>query len=156
MSEKISKARIGFSKSSWKLCFYYKIQHNMCPLYLTELLPIMESHCHSLRSNRPPTVPNLSTESFKSTFPPLVLLIGTNFVQIYKILLHLKFLNEHLLFFIRPKPAGVYKIHHPKGLKLHDFDWALIICVNINFDIILLIQSILSACVVQTALKHIT
>ena len=60
-----------------KLCFYYKIRHNMCPLYLTELFPIMKTHCHSLRSNRPPTVPNFRTELFKSTFPPLVLLIVT-------------------------------------------------------------------------------
>ena len=53
-----------------KLCFYYKIRHNMCPVYLTELLPIMKTHCHSLRSNRPPTVPNFTTERFKSTFFP--------------------------------------------------------------------------------------
>ena len=80
-----------------KLCFYYKIRHNMCPLYLTELLPVMETRSHSLRSYRPPTVPNFRTERFKSTFSPLVLLIGTNLVQIYKILPHLKFLNEHYL-----------------------------------------------------------
>ena len=35
-----------------KLFFYYKIRHNMCPLYLTELLPITKTHCHSLRSNQ--------------------------------------------------------------------------------------------------------
>ena len=67
-------SRIGFL---WfrKLCFYYKIRHNMCPLFLylhdlTELLPIMKTHCHSLRSNRSPTVPNFRTERFKSTFSP--------------------------------------------------------------------------------------
>ena len=70
----------------------------MCPPYLTELLPVMKTRNHSLRSNRPPTVPNFRTERFKSTFSPLALLIGTNLVQIYKILLHLKFLNEHYLF----------------------------------------------------------
>ena len=32
-----------------KLCFYYKIRHNLCPLYLTELLPIMKTGCYSLR-----------------------------------------------------------------------------------------------------------
>ena len=72
-----------------KLCFYYKIRHNMCPLYLTELLPVMETRSRSLRSKL-----NVSNQHF----PPLVLLIGTNLVQIYKILLHLKFLNEHYLF----------------------------------------------------------
>ena len=32
-----------------KLLFYYKIWHNMCPLYLIELLPVMKTHCRSLR-----------------------------------------------------------------------------------------------------------
>ena len=32
-----------------KLCFYYKIQHNNCPPYLTELLPTMKTSCYSLR-----------------------------------------------------------------------------------------------------------
>ena len=54
----------------------------MCPLYLTELLPILKTHCHSLRSNRPPTVPNFRTELFKSTFFPSCCFnwnqIGTN------------------------------------------------------------------------------
>ena len=68
----------------------------MCPLYLTELLPIMKTHCHSLRSNRPPTVLELNVSN--QDFPPLVLLIGTNLIQIYKILLHFKCLNEHFLF----------------------------------------------------------
>ena len=35
-----------------KLCFYYKIMHNACPLYLTELLPIVKSSGYSLRSNQ--------------------------------------------------------------------------------------------------------
>ena len=26
-----------------KLCFYYKIRHNKCPLYLAELLPAMKT-----------------------------------------------------------------------------------------------------------------
>ena len=78
-----------------KLCFYYKIRHNMCPLYLTDLLPIMKTSCYSLRLNRAPTVPNFRTERFKSTFPPPALPIGTNLIPIYKILLQLKFLNEH-------------------------------------------------------------
>ena len=44
--------------------------------------------------------------------------IGTNLIPIYKILLQLKFLKRALLSFIRPKSANVYKIHHPRGLKL--------------------------------------
>ena len=53
-----------------KLCFYYKIRNNMCPLYLTELLPIMKSSCHGLRLNSSPTVPNFRTERFKSNIFP--------------------------------------------------------------------------------------
>ena len=32
-----------------KLCFYYKIQHNDCPLYLTECLPTTKTSCYSFR-----------------------------------------------------------------------------------------------------------
>ena len=32
-----------------KLCFYYKIKHNDCPLYLTELLPNVKYSGYSLR-----------------------------------------------------------------------------------------------------------
>ena len=69
----------------------------MCPLCLTEFLPIMKTRCYSLRLNRAPTVPNVRTEHFKSTFPPPALSIRTNWIPIYKILLQLKFLNEHYL-----------------------------------------------------------
>ena len=54
-----------------KLCFYYKIQCNNCPLCLTELSPTTKTSCFSLRSNRPRTdSSNVRTERFKSTFPP--------------------------------------------------------------------------------------
>ena len=70
-----SRDKLGFESihdRRWfrKLCFYYKIRHNMCPLYLTELLPIMKTSCYSLRLNCAPTVPNFRTERFKSTFSP--------------------------------------------------------------------------------------
>ena len=78
-----------------KLCFYYKIRHNMCPLHLTDLLPILKTCCYSLRLKRAPTVPNFRTELFKSTFSPPTLPIGTDLIPIYKIILQLKFLNEH-------------------------------------------------------------
>ena len=99
-----------------KLCFYYKIRHNDCPLYLTECIPIFEPSTYSLRSNHPLNVPIV--EHFKSTFSPHPLLVGTNLTQTFKIHPPLKFLNEHYLNFIRPKPASIYKIHHPRGLKL--------------------------------------
>ena len=51
-----------------KLCFYFKIPHNNCPLYLTEQLPAMESSCYSLNSNRPPEL-NVSNQD-----SPLLLL----------------------------------------------------------------------------------
>ena len=53
-----------------KLCFYYKIRHNMCQPYLKELLPIMKTSCYSLHLNRAPIVPNFRNERFKSTFSP--------------------------------------------------------------------------------------
>ena len=62
-----------------KLCFYYKIRHNDCPLYLTECIPIFEMNVLSQR------------------FPPHPLLVGTNLTQTFKILALLKFLNEHYL-----------------------------------------------------------
>ena len=74
---------------------WYKIRHKNCPLYLTELFPIVEPSCYSLRLNRPPTVPFIRTKKLKSTFPPSLLLIGTNLTQTFKILPPLKFLNVH-------------------------------------------------------------
>ena len=50
---------LGFESMHDKRWFYYKMRHNMCPLYLTELLPIMV--CYILRLNRDPTVPNFRT-----------------------------------------------------------------------------------------------
>ena len=68
----------------------------------------------SVQYNTALTITGANHGTFKSIFPLLVLLVGTNLAQIYKLLLHLKF----LLIFIRPKPAGVYKIYHSKELKL--------------------------------------
>ena len=51
-----------------KLCFYYKIRHNDCPLYLTKYIPIFEPSAYSLRSNHHSNVPLYRTERFKSTF----------------------------------------------------------------------------------------
>ena len=99
-----------------KLCFYYKIRNNMCPLYLTELLPIMKSSC--LRLNRAPTVPNFRTERFKSTFPPSC---SSNWNQLDPNIQNsspIEVFKRALLSFIRPKPANVYMIRHPRGLKL--------------------------------------
>ena len=51
-----------------KLCFYYKIKHNDCPLYLKELLPNVKSSGYSLRSNQ--SLYYSRTERFKASFFP--------------------------------------------------------------------------------------
>ena len=40
----------------------------MCPLYLTELLPIKKTSYYTIRLNIAPTVPDFRTERIKSTF----------------------------------------------------------------------------------------
>ena len=101
-----------------KLCFYYKIRNNMCPLYLTELLPIMKISCYSLRLNRAPTVPNFRTERFKSTFFPSCYSIWNQLDPNIQNSSSIVVFKRALLSFIRPKPANVYRIHHPRGRKL--------------------------------------
>ena len=101
-----------------KLCFYYKIRHNVCPLYLTHLLSIMKTSCYSLRLNRAPSVPNFRTERFKSTFSPSY---SSNWNQLdpnKQMSSSIGIFKRALLSFIRPKSANVYRIHHPRGLKL--------------------------------------
>ena len=119
-----------------KLCFYYKIRHNMCPLYLTDFLPIMKTSCYSLRLNRAPAVPNFITERFKSTFFPSC---SSNWNQLDPNIQNsssIEIFKRALLSFIRPKSANVYRIHHPRGLKLLTrLRLGLTICENINFDI---------------------
>ena len=81
-------------------CYSLRLnRHNMCPLYLTELLSIMKTSCYSLRLNR-------------------ALPVGTNVIQIYKILLQLKLLNEHylVLFVVSQLMYTGFTIH--EGLKL--------------------------------------
>ena len=78
-----------------KLCFYYKIRHNMYPLYLTELLPDMGTRCHSLRA---PTVPNFRTERFKSTISPSCSFNWNQLDTNIQNFLHLKFVYENYLF----------------------------------------------------------
>ena len=51
-----------------KLCFYDKIMHNACSLYLTELLPIVKSSGYSLRSNQ--SFYYSRPERFKASFFP--------------------------------------------------------------------------------------
>ena len=67
-----------------KLCFYYKIRHSDCPLYLTECIPVFE-----------PSVSFIRTERLSQHFSHHPLLVGTYFIQTLKILPPLKFLNEH-------------------------------------------------------------
>ena len=90
--------------------------HNDCPLYLTELLPIEKSSGYSLRSNQ--SFYYSRTERFKASFFPS----GTyNWNQLDPDLqksFSLEICKRALLKFIRPTSANVYKIHHPRGLKL--------------------------------------
>ena len=94
--------------------FYCKIRHNDCRLYLNEYIPIFEPSTYSLRSNHP----LIRTERFKSTFSPSSTLTwkqldpniqNSAFIEIFK---------PALLKFIRSRPASIYTIHHPRGLKL--------------------------------------
>ena len=101
-----------------KLCFYYKIQQNNCPLYLTELLPTIKTSCYSLRSNRPRMFSKVRTERFKSTCFPSCFLNWNKLGLNIKNSSSLEIFKRALLSFIRPKPAEKYKVHHPKGLKL--------------------------------------
>ena len=89
-----------------KLCFCYKIKHNDCPLYLTELLPNVKSSGYSLRSNQ--SLYYSRTERFEASFFPSST-YNWNKLDIY---------TWALLKFIRHTSANVYKIHHPRGLKL--------------------------------------
>ena len=99
---------LGFeSLHDRKLCFYYKIRHSMCPIYLTELLPIMKTRCYSLRLNSAPTVPNFRTERFKSTFFPSC---SSNWNQLDPNIQNsssIEIFKRTLLSFIRPKSANV-------------------------------------------------
>ena len=58
-----------------KLCFYYKIRHNDCPLYLSECIPIFEPSAYSLRSNHPPNALLSELNVLSQHFPPHPLLV---------------------------------------------------------------------------------
>ena len=99
-----------------KHCFYYKIMHDACPLYLTELLPIVKSSCYSLRSNQ--VFYYSRTERFKASFFPSSTYNWNQLdpdIQKYS---SLEIYKRVLLKFIHPTSANIYKIHHPRGLKL--------------------------------------
>ena len=101
-----------------KLCFYYQIRHNICPSYLTELLPIEKSTCYNFRSNDSLMFPYIRTKQFKSTFFPSCIFNWNQLNPDIKNSSSLEIFKRALLKFIRPKAANVYKIHHPRGLKL--------------------------------------
>ena len=60
-----------------KLCFYYKIRHNLCPRYLIDLFPAEGSSGYRLRSNKLTKIPHTRTDRFKSTFLPSSILQST-------------------------------------------------------------------------------
>ena len=101
-----------------KLCFYYQIRHNICPSYLTELLPIEKSTCYNFRSNDSLMCPYIRTKQFKSTIFPSCIFNWNQLNPDIKNSSSLEIFKRALLKFIRPKAANVYKIHHQRGLKL--------------------------------------
>ena len=99
-----------------KLCFYYKITHNDCPLYLTELLPVVKSSGYSLRSNQ--SLYYSIIERFEASF---FLSSTYNWNQLDPDIQKsssLEIYKRALLKFICPTSANIYNIHHPRGLKL--------------------------------------
>ena len=110
----------SFHDRRWhrKRCFYYQIRHNICPSYLTELLPIEKSTCHNFRSNDSLMIPYFRKKQFKSTFFPFCIFNWNQLNPDIKNSSSLEIFKRALLKFIRPKAANVYKIHHPRGLKL--------------------------------------
>ena len=80
-----------------KLCFYYKIRHNNCPLtqpffcLLWNLAVTVFVHITLKRFLKSEL--NFSNQQF----PPPARLIRTNLTRIYKIVLHLNFSSQHFL-----------------------------------------------------------
>ena len=100
------------------------LEYILCTIKNTESIAIFRycAYLHqvknSLRLNRAPTVPNFRTERFKSTFFPSC---SCNWNQLDPNIQNsssIEVFKRALLSFIRPKPANVYRIHHPRGLKL--------------------------------------
>ena len=102
-----------------KLCFYYRIRHNICKPYLIELLPIDKSTCYNFLSKNSLMIPYIRTKQFKSTFFPSCIFNWNQLTLDIKHSSSLEIFKRELLKFIHPKAANVYKIHHPRGLKLH-------------------------------------
>ena len=90
--------------------------HKDCPLYLTELLPIAKSIGYSLRSNQ--SFYYSRTERFKASFFPSSTYNWNQLDPDFQKSFSLEICKRALLKFIRPMSANVYKIHHPRGLKL--------------------------------------
>ena len=88
-----------------KLCFYYKITHNDCPLYLTDLLPIVKSSYYSLRSNQSPYFSR--TERFKASFFPSSTYIWNQLDPVIKNSSSLQIYKRALLKFIHPTSPNV-------------------------------------------------
>ena len=86
--------------------------------YLTEHIPIFEPSAYCLRSNHTPNVLFLRTERFKSTFFRSSTLSWNQLDPNIQNSSSIEISKRALLKFIRPKPALIYKIHHPRGLKL--------------------------------------
>ena len=112
------KIKLNYNNNVILYYIYYKIRHNDSPLYLTEHIPIFEPSAYSLPSNHPPIVPFVRTERFKSTFFPSSTLSWNKLHPNIQYSSSIEMFKRALLISIRPKPALIYKIHHPRGLKL--------------------------------------
>ena len=95
-----------------KLCFYYKILHANCNLFLLWNPAVIAFGQIAVQMFLSSELNVLSLHFPSSTFNWNQLdpsIQNSSSVEIFK---------RSLLKFIRPKPEQVFKIHHPKGLKL--------------------------------------
>ena len=99
-----------------KLCFYYKITHNDCPLCLTEFVPIVKSSSYSLSSNQ--SLYYSRTERFRASFFHSSTYNWNKLDPDIQKSSPLEKYKRALMKFIRRTSANVYKIHNLLGLKL--------------------------------------
>ena len=80
---------------------------------------LLRNHtCYNFRSNDSLMIPYIRTKQFKSIFFPSCIFNLNQLNLDMKNYSSLEIFKRALLKFIRPKAANVYKIHHPRGLKL--------------------------------------
>ena len=100
------------------LCFYYKIKNNKIPLYLITLLPKSTSQSYNFRISKSSTFPNTRTDRFKASFFPFCAISWDQIDPNIQNSPSLMSFKHSLLRFIQPTASPVYRVHHPRGLKL--------------------------------------